>query len=107
MRLVGGAGLVDRGIRGLWGRPPLGRTVLDVLVAVAGLLLCAGLWTPIVGALVALCECWYCLSQPGEPWPHVLLGTIGAALAMLGPGVWSADARLFGWKRIVIRDRDT
>jgi hypothetical protein len=32
-------------------------------------------------------------------------GTIGAGLALLGPGAWSVDARLFGWKRIDVRDR--
>jgi hypothetical protein len=28
------------------------------------------------------------------------LGTVGAAFAMLGPGLWSVDARLYGWKRL-------
>ena len=35
----------------------------------------------------------------GSGW---LLGALGAALAMLGPGAWSVDARLFGRKRIQI-----
>ena len=105
MRLVGGAGLLYRGITGLWGSPPLGRTVLELLVAGAGMFLLAGLWTPIVGSLVALVELWNCFSLAGDPWPHLLLGALGAALAMLGPGAWSADARLFGWRRIVIPDR--
>jgi len=26
--------------------------------------------------------------------------TAGAALAMLGPGLWSVGARLYGWKRL-------
>jgi hypothetical protein len=34
-----------------------------------------------------------------------MAATIGAALAMIGPGAWSLDARLFGRKRIETHDR--
>jgi hypothetical protein len=33
------------------------------------------------------------------------MGMLGAALALLGPGAWSVDARLFGWKRIRISEQ--
>jgi|SRR5216684_4927822 len=42
-----------------------------------------------------------------KKWVWLLLGTAGAALAMLGPGLWSIDARLFGWKRIETPPRKT
>jgi hypothetical protein len=54
---------------------------------------------------VTLIELWNILSQAGDPWIPILLGTFGAALALLGPGGWSVDSRLFGWKRIDMRDR--
>jgi putative oxidoreductase len=58
-----------------------------------------------VGTLVAGIEVWKIFLLPEDLWIYVLLGTLGAALAMLGPGAWSVDARLFGWKRIDPRDR--
>ena len=105
MRLVVGIALIDRGVTRLWSHPSILLTILSVLTAGAGLLLIAGLWTPIAGALVAVMEVWKIFLLPENLWLYILLATLGAALAMLGPGAWSIDARLFGWKRIDIRDR--
>jgi uncharacterized membrane protein YphA (DoxX/SURF4 family) len=105
MRLVTGVALIDRGVTRLSGGPATFLAVLSVLAIGAGILLVVGLWTPIAGTLVAVIELWKFLLHVGDPWIYVLLGTFGAALALLGPGAWSVDARLFGWQRIDIRDR--
>ena len=100
MRSVIGCVLVVRASLRLWGDPPANITITAAILLVAGFLLMLGLWTPIVGASVAVIEVWKILTQPGDRWLWLLLGTAGAALAMLGPGRWSIDARLFGWKRV-------
>ena len=107
MRLVIGFALVVRAASKLWVDPPLNVTILAVLSIGAGILLIAGLWTPIAGGLVALIEVWKMIMLPGDKWVWLLLGTAGATLAMLGPGLWSIDARLFGWKRIETSPRRT
>ena len=75
----------------------------DLIVAAGGLLLFAGLWTPVAGALVAFDEVWIALPFyswcRGDTWIHVSLAVLAASVAMLGPGAWSVDARLFGRKR--------
>ncbi|MGA3240472.1 MAG: hypothetical protein ABSG03_29710 [Bryobacteraceae bacterium] len=43
-------------------------------------------------------------SHSGDPWIAVLQAALGAALAMIGPGAWSIDARLFGRKHIDLGD---
>jgi len=68
-------------------------------------LLLAGLWTPVAGVLLAMVELGLALFHPGDRWMHMLVGALGITLAMLGPGAWSVDARLFGRKRIQIRQR--
>jgi uncharacterized membrane protein YphA (DoxX/SURF4 family) len=65
---------------------------------VSGILLLAGFWTPIGGVLQALVE--FSNALAGAGYEHILHGMIGLSLAMLGPGAWSVDARLFGRKRI-------
>jgi len=70
-----------------------------------GVLLLAGLWTPIAGALVAVITIWEMVSHPACRPQYVSLSIIAAALALLGPGAWSVDAWLYGWKQIKISDR--
>ena len=107
MRLVAGATLVYRGIIALSGQLVLGAPPLVVFQIILGILLVIGLWTPVAGTLVTILEVWHLVSLPDDPWIHILLMTLGVSLALLGPGAWSVDARLFGWKRIDIRERPT
>jgi putative oxidoreductase len=74
--------------------------ILQALAGGAGILLLAGLWTPIAGVVVMVIELWNAFSQPADASLHIILAGLGAALALLGPGAWSVDARLFGWKRL-------
>ena len=110
MRLVAGITLVGRGIVGLQGEPQFESAILLILSTATGMLLLAGLWTPIAGILAAAIELWHTFSRhtfspPGDALTHVMLATLAIALALVGPGAWSVDARLFGWKRIDIRNR--
>ena len=105
MRLVAGTVLIVRGVAMLRTGPPLDAVSTEIVGMIAGLLLIAGLWTPVSGAALAFVQIWSLVMRRGDPWTSILLGTVGAALALLGPGAWSVDARRFGWKRMDIRDR--
>jgi hypothetical protein len=99
MRLVIGSILLVRASWPLWNDHPVQPILTSAALAAPAVLLAIGLWTPLAGLAVAAIE----ISQivtPDDLLVPVLTGTIGGALAMLGPGRWSLDARLFGWKRI-------
>jgi putative oxidoreductase len=106
MRVVTAAALASKGISMLSTQLEIGSATFLILQTSADLLLLVGLWTPVAGLLVLGLEGWHAALQP-DPWTQILLATLGGALALLGPGAWSVDARLFGWKRINIPDRQT
>jgi putative oxidoreductase len=87
---------------------PLGpdlQTIIVRSVAIgAGSLLLLGLWTPVAGVLVTCVEVGFLLLGTVHLRSAILLGAVGAALVALGPGAISIDARLFGRKRLDIRE---
>jgi hypothetical protein len=74
--------------------------VPELIGAGLSIFILLGLWTPIVGTLVSLIEVWVFLSRGMDVWIPIILATLSATLAMIGPGAWSVDARLFGRKHI-------
>jgi putative oxidoreductase len=104
MRLSAGMAMIVQGVLALLAGPPLGAVLFQAVSISLGLLLLAGLWTPVAGTLVAAEALWNVFSS-GHPWRWIMLATLGVALALIGPGAWSIDARLFGWRRLEIRDR--
>ena len=84
---------------------PVWQTVTLVVRACLSTLLIAGLWTPIIGTLTTILELATAFWHPSDLWIHGLVASLGMALALLGPGAWSADAWLFGWRRIEIPER--
>jgi putative oxidoreductase len=105
VRAVASIPVVIQGIERLLTAPLHTAGVLEVVAAGFAVPLLPGLWTPVAGVLMTLAEFCLALSHTSDPWMHVRLGTLGAALAMLGPGAWSVDAHIFGRKRIQIPDR--
>jgi hypothetical protein len=102
LRVVAGAALILRFVQ-LQNRASVPTTAPHAIAAGIGLLLLFGSWTAVAGVLVAIIEAVIAFSHNGDPWVSVLLASLGVALALLGPGTWSVDARRFGWKRIEIR----
>jgi putative oxidoreductase len=104
LRLGVGIALISFGLSGFFAASGEPIALVQASIEAAGaILLILGLWTPVVGALIALDELWIALSlyssHPDGHWNHVFLAVLTAGVAMLGPGAWSIDARLFGRKQ--------
>jgi putative oxidoreductase len=105
LRLGAGIALISFGITDL-SRPGDALTLSrDLFAAVLSILLLAGTWTPVVAALIAVDQLWIAFSVYASPRDglgiHILLAVLTAAVAMLGPGAFSIDARRFGRKRFL------
>jgi putative oxidoreductase len=102
LRLATSSTVIYHSISTLIGNRPFAPAAFQALLALLGVLLFAGLWTPIVGALVAVATIWEMLSHPASRPQLGSITAMASALALLGPGAWSVDAWLYGWKQIEI-----
>src|SRR5262249_45516964 len=105
LRLAAGTALVFHEIGQLRFDDPVLPTVLLTVRGSLAILLFCGLWTPVAGTLAVIAALASLYVGMGDVWAHSLVASIGIALAFLGPGAWSLDAWLFGWRRIEIPDR--
>jgi hypothetical protein len=84
--------------------------ILGMVLIASGAALAAGFLTPLVGLLIGICFLGIALSwfpAPASVVHDVKLMAFGmvvsaVALALLGPGAFSLDGRLFGRREIVI-----
>jgi putative oxidoreductase len=97
-RLVTGVALLHAGVVLFKEMPTVAIQAVQATGAVLAVFIMIGLWTPLAGTLLVVVEVWTVLIHPGDPRTAILLGTLGATLAMIGPGAFSIDARLFGRK---------
>lgn len=85
-----------------------GNAAIGVVGLLSGALLTVGFLTTIAALFVCiLCSCALASAQPGTYLfgpddAAVLAAAMGTAIALLGPGALSIDARLFGPREIII-----
>jgi uncharacterized membrane protein YphA (DoxX/SURF4 family) len=81
---------------------------VSIFFMLTGVLVLIGFLTPIVSPLAAV-ECAATLVWATLPWGLLIsdivvfrLIAMLVAIALIGPGAFSVDAQIFGWKEIVI-----
>ena len=99
-RLAAAVTLVSSGVGHLHGAAPSGSGLSQIIEVGVGTFLLVGLWTPVMGVVMACHEIWLVFYGSGDPWLPLVLAVLGGSLAIIGPGAWSLDARLFGRKQI-------
>lgn len=105
LRLVDSALLLYDGFPGLLAPPHSAFAVLLKASVLTGLFLLIGLGTPIAGILSAAGEIGILIAGTDQIRSTACMATIGIALAMLGPGVWSVDSVIYGRRRLDVPER--
>lgn len=82
----------------------ISQTLLVVADGLTATMLVLGFLTPIAGGAVCLLQIGIAMTTEGAFAVSLCRASVGLCVTLVGPGVWSIDARLFGRKRIVIKD---
>ena len=75
--------------------------VIKVLIAAGATLVLLGFMTPIVAVVTGLIS----LAVAFSNFEHLELVVLSGVIALLGPGAFSIDARLFGRREVLIPRR--
>jgi putative oxidoreductase len=102
LRLTLGSSLCADAIAGLRGSA-LSHAIPAAAEILTGALIIAGLWTPIAAVIVCLLQIGIVLRADRTIELQLLRAAASLSLALLGPGAWSIDARLFGRRRVEIK----
>jgi uncharacterized membrane protein YphA (DoxX/SURF4 family) len=110
LRLVLAMSLVVHGAACIGGDSSLGTSAVAVTAALTAALLLIGLVTPFAGVVAAVLGIGTAMGWLPAPTPNafevwltaVLVVSVAAAIALLGPGAFSLDAALFGRREIAI-----
>jgi putative oxidoreductase len=86
---------------GMWLSLEPALLLMHGLTIMAAMMLIGGLGTPLAGVAQALLEIYS--NFAAADLNHMLWAAVGLCVAMLGPGAWSIDSRLFGRRRIEVR----
>ena len=75
-------------------------------LAIAALFLCLGLFTPYCSVFCILVQSYVLLRHESRDEFHLAVNiTISLILALLGPGAYSIDARIFGRRLLILPPR--
>ena len=70
-----------------------------------GALLCLGFLTPYCAVVSCLIELILLVNHGQSGFSLAIAALDGAVLAVLGPGAYSIDARIFGWRILTVPPR--
>jgi uncharacterized membrane protein YphA (DoxX/SURF4 family) len=122
LRMVDGLGLVGEGIRivapAITSSEPTSVPLLGLGLMTSALMLILGLRTSFAGSAAAICTAGAALHGKhnfdllgSEMYAWSILFTVvlflSSSLALLGPGAYSLDARLSGWRMIKLLPRQS
>lgn len=78
---------------------PFGWIIIGLSLASAACLL-AGFMTPLIATIIAIGSSVVALSSHLPPLVEIII--LAVVIALLGPGAFSADARMFGRREILV-----
>jgi hypothetical protein len=110
LRILSSGGLADQSRRILCGLLIAPETksgtlaeVAAVSVLLASILIIIGLWTTVAAGVAPAAVLVYVGLGFAQP-DSILFASLCIVVVLLGPGAWSFDARLFGWRQIRFPD---